>query len=113
MNMSQAAHDRVRGWWRRSARSRPNAAAIAILVICTDTKLRIGDFESGAMTLKAGAGSRSIWTGPGRRERVAVPHPEIFAPLGRASAAARRRQDPSDAAEVAATAVTRVEVGGE
>ncbi|HSW20162.1 MAG TPA: pyruvate kinase, partial [Ramlibacter sp.] len=55
---------------------------IGILADLQGPKLRIGRFETGTVTLEAGAAFRfDLEGGPGDEHRVSLPHPEIFAAL--------------------------------
>jgi pyruvate kinase len=83
INMSHTSHDRLRELVStiRSLESefeRP----IGILVDLQGPKLRVGQFSSGPVTLAKGdTFTFDTDPAPGNRERVHLPHPEIFAAI--------------------------------
>ncbi|NQW11872.1 MAG: pyruvate kinase [Alphaproteobacteria bacterium] len=73
----QARHDIVRALERETGRP------IAIMADLQGPKLRVGTFPDGPIELVAGQRFRlELAKGPGTRDRVTLPHPEIFAAIG-------------------------------
>ncbi|MFV0302936.1 MAG: pyruvate kinase [Paracoccus sp. (in: a-proteobacteria)] len=87
LNMSHGSHDDHRA--RHAAIRRIEAETgrpIAILADLQGPKLRVGQFENGPVTLTEGASFRFDLDGAGGgRDRVQLPHPEIFAALQKGS----------------------------
>lgn len=83
INMSHGAHDehRARVEAIRTV-ERDMGRPIGVLLDLQGPKLRVGRFATGSAQLQEGAIFRlDLDSAPGNRERVCLPHPEIFAAL--------------------------------